>query len=75
MPPPRPLDGARLPIVTPPVTVMPSIVTVGSLAATGHADRQHRPAAADDGRAGARADELDAHVDRDAAGVRAGARS
>ena len=39
----------------------------------GHADRQHRAAAADDGGAGARPDELDAHVDRDAAGVRAGA--
>ena len=33
MPPPRPLNGVRLPIVTPPVTVTPSIVTVGSLTA------------------------------------------
>ena len=35
MPPPRPLDGVTLPIVTPPVAVMPSIVTVGSVAAKG----------------------------------------
>src|SRR6266516_4357680 len=34
IPPPRPLDGVRLPIATPPVTVTPSIVTVGSLAAS-----------------------------------------
>src|SRR3954469_7512767 len=33
MPPPLPLDGSRLPIASPPVTVTPRIVTVGSLAA------------------------------------------